>query len=143
MHFLNCLVTVKGGRLTVSIYYIVQPLFLLLKVEGKCRVHFHSFMLDVHSHIHEVKKSVVRDRASTKPQPFDPIPPVARSISNSSWLICFDEFQVNDDTLSLYSMQFILYKLCEVDICMLVTRIWLVLFCHWPFCVVSYNTLFC
>jgi len=80
-------------------------------------------MLDVHSHIHEVKKSVVRDRASTKPQPFDPIPPVARSISNSSWLICFDEFQVNDDTLSLYSMQFILYKLCEMDFCMLVARI--------------------
>jgi len=80
-------------------------------------------MLDVHSHIHEVKKSVVRDRASTKPQPFDPIPPVARSISNSAWLICFDEFQVNDDTLSLYSMQFILYKLYEMDICMLVARI--------------------
>ena len=84
----------------MSICYIVQALFLLLKVEGKCRVHFHSFMLDVHSHIHEVKKTVVRDRESTKPQPFDPIPPVARSISNSSWLICFDEFQVNGDTLS-------------------------------------------
>lgn len=53
-------------------------------------------MLDVHSRIHEVKKTVVRDRESTKPQPFDPIPPVARSISNSSWLICFDEFQVTD-----------------------------------------------
>ncbi|XP_021923020.1 putative ATPase N2B isoform X3 [Zootermopsis nevadensis] len=66
------------------------------EVEGKQRVHFHSFMLDVHSRIHEVKKTVVRDYKSTKPQPFDPIPPVARSISNNSWLICFDEFQVTD-----------------------------------------------
>lgn len=71
-------------------------LFPLLKVQGKCRVHFHSFMLDVHSRIHEVKKIVVRDYESTKPQPFDPIPPVARLISEKSWLICFDEFQVTD-----------------------------------------------
>ncbi|XP_069705528.1 putative ATPase N2B [Periplaneta americana] len=66
------------------------------EVEGKRRVHFHSFMLDVHTRIHAVKKTVVRDYKSTKPQPFDPIPPVARSISNNSWLICFDEFQVTD-----------------------------------------------
>lgn len=79
-------------------------------------------MLDVHSHIHEVKKTVVRDPASTKPQPFDPIPPVARSISNRSWLICFDEFQVNDDMLSLCSMWFILYKLADMDFGVQVTR---------------------
>jgi predicted ATPase len=54
-------------------------------------------MLDVHSRIHEVKKTVVRDYESTKPQPFDPIPPVARSISNNTWLICFDEFQVSNN----------------------------------------------
>jgi predicted ATPase len=80
-------------------------------------------MLDVHSRIHEVKKTVVRDRESTKPQPFDPIPPVARSISNSSWLICFDEFQVNDDKLSLYNMWFILCKEGEFHFCMQGTRI--------------------
>lgn len=80
-------------------------------------------MLDVHSHIHAVKKTVVRDRGSTKPQPFDPIPPVARSISNSSWLICFDEFQVNGDTLSLRSTQFILYRLGDMDFCVQVTNV--------------------
>jgi protein AFG1 len=82
----------------LGISYIVQALFFVpvfLKVEGKYRVHFHSFMLDVHARIHEVKKTVVRDYESTKPQPFDPIPPVARSISNNSWLICFDEFQAS------------------------------------------------
>lgn len=67
----------------------------LLQIDGKRRVHFNAFMQDVHARIHDVKKHVVRDHTSTKPQPFDPIRPVARSISNQSWLICFDEFQVS------------------------------------------------
>lgn len=64
--------------------------------EHKCRVHFNAFMLDIHARIHELKNMVGRDYTSTKPKPFDPIPPVARSISEKSWLICFDEFQVTD-----------------------------------------------
>lgn len=51
-------------------------------------------MLDVHNKVHEVKKNIVRDVSSTKLQPFDPIPPVARSITEEAWLLCFDEFQV-------------------------------------------------
>lgn len=52
-------------------------------------------MVDVHSRIHALKDTIVRDITSTKPQPFDPIPPVAQSLSSQSWLICFDEFQVS------------------------------------------------
>uniref|UniRef100_A0A1B6CUE1 AAA+ ATPase domain-containing protein n=2 Tax=Clastoptera arizonana TaxID=38151 RepID=A0A1B6CUE1_9HEMI len=67
------------------------------KTEKKRRVHFNSFMVDVHTRIHELRKRVeVRDTSSTKPQPYDPIPPLARSISDQAWLICFDEFQVTD-----------------------------------------------
>ena len=65
-------------------------------MENKKRVHFHSFMLDVHSKIHEVKKTMaVKDYTSDKIQPFDPIPPVATSITENTWLLCFDEFQVS------------------------------------------------
>ncbi|XP_062551906.1 putative ATPase N2B [Armigeres subalbatus] len=64
--------------------------------DNKRRVHFNSFMTDVHSKIHEIKSKQVRDVSNTKPQPFDPIKPVAEIISQDSWLICFDEFQVTD-----------------------------------------------
>lgn len=53
-------------------------------------------MTDVHKEIHKIKNLQVRDHSSTKPQPFDPIAPVAELIKNDSWLICFDEFQVTD-----------------------------------------------
>lgn len=58
-------------------------------------------MLDVHSRIHEVKKTIVRDVNSTKLQPFDPIPPVAANIAEEAWLLCFDEFQVTPLLLSI------------------------------------------
>lgn len=53
-------------------------------------------MLDVHSKIHQIKKMIVPDQVSSRPAPFDPIPPVARAIGEKAWLICFDEFQVTD-----------------------------------------------
>lgn len=81
-----------GGGKTM----LMDLFFNSSNVSNKRRVHFHSFMLDVHSQIHEVKKTVVRDHSSTKPQPFDPISPVAKAISEKAWLLCFDEFQVTD-----------------------------------------------
>lgn len=65
-------------------------------IDRKRRVHFNSFMTDVHTKIHEIKSKQVRDASNTKPQPFDPIKPVAEIITQDSWLICFDEFQVTD-----------------------------------------------
>ncbi|XP_055838054.1 putative ATPase N2B [Episyrphus balteatus] len=67
-------------------------------VEKKKRVHFNSFMNNVHSRIHEVKEKLNIDRAfnTRKPTSFDPTRPVADMIAAESWLICFDEFQVTD-----------------------------------------------
>lgn len=59
-------------------------------------------MLNIHARIHELKiksgkgASSFRDEGS---KPFDPIPPVAADITQESWLICFDEFQVSQNLL--------------------------------------------
>lgn len=63
-------------------------------IERKTRVHFNSFMIEVHKNMHELKQEIVIDYNQRKPKPFDPIPPVAEKIIEKSWLICFDEFQV-------------------------------------------------
>ena len=56
---------------------------------GKRCVHFHAFMADVHARIfsfrQQLKKGLVKgdDPIAPRPQP-------------TSWLICFDEFNVTD-----------------------------------------------
>ncbi|XP_076380991.1 putative ATPase N2B isoform X1 [Megalopta genalis] len=90
---------VGGGKtMLMDLFYDCCQVFLnvLFQIENKQRVHFHSFMANVHIKVHEVKKTFVRDVSSTKLQPFDPIPPVAKSITEEAWLLCFDEFQVTD-----------------------------------------------
>lgn len=80
-----------GKTMLMDLFYDEVP------VEKKQRVHFHSFMLDVHSSIHKLKASLPpRDPKSIRAQPYDPIPPVAEQISLKWWLLCFDEFQVTD-----------------------------------------------
>lgn len=61
-------------------------------VPNKSRVHFNSFMVDVHKQIHEVKQRLLDGGSATRD--YDPIKPVAEDIAKKSWLICFDEFQV-------------------------------------------------
>ncbi|XP_046365388.1 AFG1-like ATPase [Haliotis rufescens] len=65
-------------------------------VRRKQRVHFHKFMLDVHRRIHELKHSQPKHRNVKRSHAFDPIAPVADEISEDTWLLCFDEFQVTD-----------------------------------------------
>ncbi|XP_065057788.1 AFG1-like ATPase [Rhopilema esculentum] len=67
------------------------------KIDKKKRVHFNSFMLDVHKRVHDCKIQLGpvdhRDKTS---KVFDPILPVAQEIAIETWLLCFDEFQVTD-----------------------------------------------
>ncbi|XP_067631789.1 putative ATPase N2B [Eurosta solidaginis] len=68
-------------------------------IQRKQRVHFNSFMTDVHKRIHAAKEHRgPNERAfnSESPAPYDPTRPVADQIIAESWLICFDEFQVTD-----------------------------------------------
>ncbi|TDH00494.1 hypothetical protein EPR50_G00188880 [Perca flavescens] len=61
----------------------------------KKRVHFNSFMLDIHKRIHRRKQSLPKRRLG-KMFTYDPISPVAMEISSETCLLCFDEFQVTD-----------------------------------------------
>lgn len=66
-------------------------------IESKLRVHFNSFMLNVHARIHELKIKSGRGASAFRDgSHYDPIPPLAADITQESWLICFDEFQVTD-----------------------------------------------
>ena len=53
----------------------------------KRRVHFHEFMLDVHAALHEIRKAGGER---------DPLGIVAADIAAQTWLLCFDEFQVEN-----------------------------------------------
>ena len=63
------------------------------EVERKRRVHFHEFMQEVHRHLYAWRREPHR---LADPHSDDPIPPLADQIAADAWLLCFDEFQLND-----------------------------------------------
>lgn len=81
---------------------LMDVFFRLATLKPKRRVHFHAFMIDVHSRIHAWRQL---DRTGRRASPHhrrgdgdDPIAPVARSIASDASLLCFDEFHVTDIT---------------------------------------------
>ncbi|KAJ1647038.1 ATPase [Dispira simplex] len=67
---------------------LMDLLYNTLKVEKKKRIHFHSFMLDVHQRIQRYR--------ITAGSQSDFIPIVANDLASESSVLCFDEFQVTD-----------------------------------------------
>jgi cell division protein ZapE len=76
----------RGKTLLMDIFFETAPLKL------KRRVHFHAFMADVHERIHHWRALHKAGRASGD----EPIAPVAADLAAQAWLLCFDEFSVND-----------------------------------------------
>jgi cell division protein ZapE len=70
----------RGKTMLMDLFYAS------VTFEPKRRVHFHTFMADVHERIAEVRRTV----------PGDPIPAVARQIADQARLLCFDELHVTD-----------------------------------------------
>jgi len=70
----------RGKSMLMDLFFAAAPL------AHKRRVHFHSFMLDVHDRIERER------RARTS----EPVPRVAADLAAEATLLCFDEFQVND-----------------------------------------------
>ncbi len=71
---------------------LMDLFFETVVVKRKRRVHFHSFMADVHARIHEWRRKKKAGLVTGD----DPIAPVAADLAESAWLLCFDELAVTD-----------------------------------------------
>ncbi len=70
----------RGKTMLMDIFFHCAPLAL------KRRTHFHTFMLEVQERLHVLRA----DRRA------DPLARVAGEIADEAWLLCFDEFQVEN-----------------------------------------------
>ena len=75
----------RGKSMLMDLFFDVAP------VSRKRRVHFHSFMREVHEAINGFRKAAAGERDGD-----DPIEPLAKTIAEAAWLLCFDEFEVRD-----------------------------------------------
>jgi predicted ATPase len=76
-----------GKTMMMDLFYDSAP------VHSKLRVHFHEFMRDFHSQVHQVSQQL-GTRSMSESSNKDPVPRVAERIARSARLLCFDEFQV-------------------------------------------------
>ncbi|WP_298259501.1 cell division protein ZapE [uncultured Litoreibacter sp.] len=72
----------RGKSMLMDLFYETIP------EPRKRRVHFHAFIQEIHSAMHEIRKTGVDDA----------IQPVADEISAQVRLLCFDEMQITDIT---------------------------------------------
>ncbi|MDC0196263.1 cell division protein ZapE [Gammaproteobacteria bacterium] len=70
----------RGKSMLMDLFFETVPF------DRKRRVHFHSFLQDIHARFNAFR--------ARNPGGGDPIPNVAQSIADETWLLCFDELQV-------------------------------------------------
>src|SRR5215469_13185310 len=86
----------SGKTMLMDLFFDTLP----PNITHKTRIHFHSFMQEVHRELHKIKTCYGND--------FDAIPFVAAQIAEKSSVLCFDEFQCTDVADAM-----ILRRLCE------------------------------
>lgn len=70
----------RGKSMLMDLFYQHCP------IKKKRRVHFHAFMLEIHSYIHQWEQRYTSDA----------LPSLAKHLCNSHRLLCLDEFHVTD-----------------------------------------------
>lgn len=73
----------RGKSMLMDLFFDACP------ISQKRRVHFHAFMLEVHSYVHQWRQQNLADTS-------DAISALAKHIRDSQRLLCFDEFHVSD-----------------------------------------------
>ncbi len=76
----------RGKTMLMDMFFQAAP------IAAKRRVHFNTFMGDVHDRVHAVREE---ERLGRR-QKGDPIAPVAEAIAGDIRLLCLDEFAVSD-----------------------------------------------
>jgi cell division protein ZapE len=71
---------------------LMDLFFAASEVRRKRRSHFHEFMAEVHDRVREVRHQLKLGTLANG----DPIRHVADEIAQETWLLCFDEFHVDD-----------------------------------------------
>ncbi len=105
-----------GTGKTMLMDFFYQQVSVAGSKEGrKRRVHFHSFMQDVHQRIHLLKREDLLNHGrnfsiDTSPEN-NPIQRVAKDLASEVSILCFDEFQVTDvaDALILSQLFTVLF----------------------------------
>ena len=73
----------RGKSMLMDIFFHASPM------KAKRRVHFHTFLRDIHAALHVWRKSAT-------PPKSDPLPIIARDIARQIWLLCLDELEIKD-----------------------------------------------
>ena len=104
------------GKVGVGKSFLMDLFYDHVSVKKKRRVHFHSFMQEVHLRIHALKQQDLeikgRNFSIDTSSESNPIHRVAMQLSDEVSLLCFDEFQVIDvaDALILSQLFSILFN---------------------------------
>ncbi|CAK7191897.1 Cell division protein ZapE [Commensalibacter sp. Nvir] len=72
----------RGKSMLMDLFYEHIP------IKQKLRAHFHGFMQQIYISFNKLKINF--------PQGKDPVPLLAKNLASKTWLICFDEIQIND-----------------------------------------------
>lgn len=85
---------------------LMNLFFDSLDTDKKLKVHFHTFMQDMHKNLHKW-----REQHSYTDKAYDPIPEIANKLADKYQVICFDELQVNNiaDAMILYRLFKVFY----------------------------------
>ncbi|WP_135081840.1 cell division protein ZapE [Terasakiella sp. SH-1] len=73
----------RGKSMLTDLFFEDAP------VQAKRRVHFHEFMREVHERLKDIREKKLDKKE-------DAIIVLAKELTSEAWLLCFDEFQVNN-----------------------------------------------
>ena len=76
----------RGKTMLMDLFFTASP------IKRKRRAHFHEFMADVHERLATFRGRIKAGEIADE----DPVRLTANSISEQTWLLCFDEFHVTD-----------------------------------------------